>query len=104
MTHVTIEIPKEQDLNSLLALFRQMNLRVVVKKSSVKSPNRPASPDTRTVKEQLLAKPMRESFDKEVIKQAQNWKGQHDKVGMMKLIMDMDVQEPIEKLLSQLSR
>jgi len=101
MTHITVEIPKEQDLDSLLALLRQMNLRVVVKKSPDKGPKRSTSP---TIKEQLLAKPMRESFDKEAIKRAQNWKGQHDKAGMMKLIIDMDVQEPIEKLLSQLSR
>ena len=104
MTQITVEIPKEQDLDSLLALLRQMNLRVVVKRSADKNPKHSTSPNVTTIKEQLLAKPMSESFDKEAIKQAQNWKGQHDKAGMMKLIMDMDVQEPSEKLLSQISR
>ena len=104
MTHITVEIPKEQDLDSLLALFRQMNLRVVVKKPSAKNPQRSVPLDTPSVKEQLLAKSMRESFDKEAIKQAQNWKGQHDRAAMMQLIKDMDVQEPIEQLLAQLSR
>ncbi len=104
MTHITVEIPKEQDLDSLLALFRQMNLRVVVKKSPVKKPQISVVPDTPSVKVQLLAKSMRESFDKEGIKRSQNWKGQHDKAAMMQLIKDMDVQEPIEQLLARLSQ
>ena len=104
MTQITVEIPTEQELDSLLALFWQMNLRVVVKKTSVKIRQISTPILAPSVKEQLLAKPKLESFDKEAIKKAQNWTGRHDKAAMMRLIKDMDVQEPIEKLLAQLSR
>ncbi len=104
MTRITVEIPKEQDLNTLLALLRQMNLRVVERRPVAQKSQNTVLFDTASVKAELLAKPTRESFDKEVIKGTQNWKGQHDKAIMMQIIKDMDIQEPIEQLLAQLSR
>lgn len=63
--------------------------------------------DTReyeTLKAKLLLKPLRETFDAEAVKQESGWKGQHDKVEMIRLIKEMDIQEPVELLLSQLSK
>ena len=45
-----------------------------------------------------------EKFDKEAIKKAQNWSGEHKKTEMLALIQEMDIQEPIENLLAQLSK
>ena len=57
-----------------------------------------------SIKAATLKKGTREKFDPEEIKQEQGWKGQHDKEEMMRLIHEMDIQEPIELLLSQLTK
>ena len=49
-----------------------------------------------------VAKPVQETLDVEALKQAQNWHGT-DRKGLMQLIDDMDIQEPIENLLAQLN-
>ncbi len=56
------------------------------------------------LKAKLLRKPLREKFDAEAVKRESGWKGQHDKAEMMRLIKEMDIQEPIELLLSQISK
>jgi hypothetical protein len=48
-------------------------------------------------------KPMRK-FDEEAIMKEQGWTGKHDKEGIMRLIKDMNVQEPIEELLALLTK
>ena len=103
MTHITVEIPKEQDLDTLLALFRQMNLRITISKT-VEKGAKDSKASIKAIKKQLLNKPLMEKFDKEAIKKAQNWSGEHKKTEMLALIQEMDIQEPIENLLAQLSK
>ena len=57
-----------------------------------------------SVKTLLLSKPLRETFDVEAIKREQHWQGQHDKLAIMQLIEEMDIEEPIETLLAQLTK
>ena len=52
---------------------------------------------------QKLAKPIRKTLDIEVLKQEQGWHG-HDREKIMQIIKEMDVQEPIETLVAQLSK
>lgn len=55
------------------------------------------------LKAKLLRKSLREKFDAEAVKRDLGWKGQHDKAEMMRLIKEMDIQEPIGLLLSQVA-
>jgi hypothetical protein len=55
-------------------------------------------------KAELRSKPLREIFDAEAIKREQHWQGQHDKPAIMQLIGEMDIEEPIETLLAQLTK
>ncbi|MEK7254649.1 MAG: hypothetical protein AAB316_07895 [Bacteroidota bacterium] len=55
------------------------------------------------LKERAMKKPYREKFDPEETKREQGWKGQHDKEEMMRLIREMDIQEPVEELLAMLT-
>lgn len=48
-------------------------------------------------------KPMRK-FDEEAMMKEQGWTGKHDKEGIMRLIKEMNVQEPIEELLALLTK
>ncbi len=48
-------------------------------------------------------KPIRQQFDAEAIRQRRVKPG-HDKTKIMRLIQEMDVQEPIEQLLAQLTK
>ena len=47
--------------------------------------------------------PIRQKFDADVIRQRRGRVG-HDKAKIMRLIREMDVQEPIEQLLAQLTK
>jgi len=49
------------------------------------------------------SKPMRKKLDPEAIKCQRGFKG-HDKEEMFRLIREIDIQEPIELLLSQLTK
>ena len=64
------------------------------------------TPDWKDIERETLlaqvAKPVQETLDVEALKQAQNWHGT-DREGLMQLLDDMDIQEPIEKLLAQLN-
>jgi hypothetical protein len=57
-----------------------------------------------TLKAKLLGKPPGKKLDPEAIKREQGWKGQHDEAEIMRLIREINVKEPIELLLSQLSK
>ncbi len=50
------------------------------------------------------SKSVREVFDVEAIKREQHWQGQHDKPAIMQLIEEMDIEEPTETLLAQLTK
>jgi len=51
----------------------------------------------------LLVKPMPETLDVEAIKRRQNWKGV-DRKKWDKIVEEMDIQEPVETLLAQLTK
>ncbi|HRI60743.1 MAG TPA: hypothetical protein PK228_13490 [Saprospiraceae bacterium] len=51
----------------------------------------------------MLTKPMPETLDVEAIKRSQNWKGVN-REKWNKLIDEMDIQEPVETLLAQLTK
>jgi hypothetical protein len=51
----------------------------------------------------MLTKPMPETLDVEAIKRRQNWKGV-DRAKWDSLIEEMDIQEPVETLLAQLTK
>ena len=53
---------------------------------------------------QKLAKPMRKKFDPEAMMKEQGWTGKHDREGIMQLIKEMNVQEPIEEMLALLTK
>ena len=55
------------------------------------------------MKSKALSKPYRKKFDAEAMKREQGWTGKHDKEGIMRLIKEMNVQEPIEELLAMLT-
>lgn len=77
------EIRDEKDLNQLeeaLRLIRERQERI-----------------------RKYSKPIRKKTDPEAIKRARNFKG-HDKEEIFRLIREIDIQEPIELLLSQLSK
>ncbi len=52
---------------------------------------------------QKLRRPMRKKLDPEAIKRARGFKG-HNKEEIFRLIKEIDIQEPIELLLSQLTK
>lgn len=51
----------------------------------------------------MLTKPIPETLDVESIKRRQNWKGV-DRKKWDKIIEEMDIQEPVEVLLAQLTK
>ncbi len=51
----------------------------------------------------LLVKPMPETLDVEAIKRRQNWNGV-DRKKWDKIVEEMDIQEPVETLLAQLTK
>ncbi|MBK9013564.1 MAG: hypothetical protein IPM82_05480 [Saprospiraceae bacterium] len=52
----------------------------------------------------MMAKPMRKKFDPEAMMKEQGWTGKHDKEKIMRLIKEMNVQEPIEEMLALLTK
>ncbi len=51
----------------------------------------------------MLTKPMPETLDVDAIKQRQNWKGV-DRAKWDKIIEELDIQEPVETLVAQLTK
>ncbi|MDZ4681532.1 MAG: hypothetical protein SH848_17920 [Saprospiraceae bacterium] len=76
------EIENEKTLSALIAAYLQITA--------------PAKADAKP-------KPIRKKFDAEAIRHSRGGVG-HDKDKIMGLIREMDIQEPIEQLLSQLSK
>ncbi len=64
----------------------------------------PDTSDHKPIRERLLYKPLREKFDPEAMKRAQGWSGGHDKASILQLFREMNVDEPVELLLTQLSK
>lgn len=77
------DIEDEKTLLALMEAFRQIT-------DEVKANGKPT-------------KPMRQKFDAEAIRRRRGRVG-HDKAKIMRLIQEMDIQEPIEQLLAQLTK
>jgi len=80
------EVSSIQDEKTLLALmeaYRQITDKSDTKGRSLKS--------------------IRQKFDADAIRQRRGYIG-HDKIKIMKLIREMDVQEPVELLVAQLTK
>lgn len=75
----------ERQFSQLVAAYREIKAR-----------------DVAAVK-QRLRRPLRRKLNPEVIKRGRGFKG-HDKAEIYRLIKEIDIQEPIELLLSQLTR
>ncbi len=50
-----------------------------------------------------LHRPIREKFNPEEVKQAQGWKGNNE-AEILRIIREMNVEEPIEELLARLTK
>lgn len=80
------EVSGIEDVKTLAALIEAYRKITEEAKASSKSVN-----------------PIRQKFDADAIRQRRGRVG-HDKVKIMRLIREMDVQEPIEQLLAQLTK
>jgi hypothetical protein len=102
--NLILEISNEQDAVLILNLVKRLNIKFKKEKninSYIEYPSIPVQPEQDSLL-MLMSKPMMETLDVEALKRTQNWQGP-DQIGMMKLIDEMDVREPIEELLAQLS-
>ena len=80
------EVSKIEDLKTLAALMEVYRKITQEAKTATKSVN-----------------PIRQKFDADAIRQRRVRVG-HDKAKVMRIIQEMDVQEPIEQLLAQLTK
>lgn len=110
---IVLEIPKQLDLDWLLKLFQQLNLRVVQKiepalqaeASEHAAPPKPEPQEALAVHSEAwmaAIKPMRKHQSIEDMIAEQNYKGM-DLERMDERIERLDIQEPIETLLAQLA-
>ena len=97
---LTIEIGNPSEVEQLLHIFRTLNLEsihIVVDKQVNKK--------TTTKKDLLttLNSPIKKRLDLDALKEAKNYKGV-DRERFDKLVKEINIVEPIELLLSQLSQ
>ncbi len=95
----TIDNP--EDLKWLEQQLEQLQAKKKTRKSSKAKKQQESTYES--LKNKALERPFREKLDVEAIKKEQGWTGQHDRKGMMQLIREMDVQEPVEELLDMLT-
>ncbi len=102
--HLIQLISAIDNLSDLEWLERELEKRKAEKNGKARKSPKPKESATLTdMERKLLAKPYRKVFDKEAMMREQGWTGQHDKEGIMRLIKEMNVQEPIEELLAMLT-
>jgi hypothetical protein len=98
MTTQTLEILK-QNLNfRITKIDKEESLRQIEKVIDLveHSPNKKQSDILKK-----LAKPMRQKLDLEELKREQNWKP-IDRKEFDRLVMELDIQEPLEQLLADI--
>lgn len=102
---IVLEVPQNLDINWLLQLFQQLNLRVVQKIDTPTSGLAAPSSDGLSTVDAWAAtvKPMRQSQSIEDMVAEQNYKGM-DMARMDSIIESLGVQEPVETLLAQLTK
>lgn len=94
-------IDNRDDLKWLEQQLEQLRAKKKTRKSS-QAQKQPES-TYEALKNKALEKPYREKLDVEAIKKEQGWTGQHDREGILQLIREIDVQEPVEELLDMLT-
>ncbi len=97
---LTIEIGNRDELEQLLQMFSTMNLEsihVVVNKSAS------SQTDTTTALLQKITHPIKKRLDIEALKKEKNYTGVN-RERFNKLVKEINIVEPIDLLLSQLSR
>jgi hypothetical protein len=96
---LTIEIAHASELEPLLQLFKALNLESI--HLVMPAPEKPVVPVNDVLKR--LHRPIQKRLDLDAIKKAKNYKGVN-RTRLDALIKEMNITEPIELLLSQLSQ
>jgi hypothetical protein len=96
---LTIEIAHASELEPLLQLFKALNLESI--HLVMPTPEKQAVPVNDVLKR--LHRPIQKRLDLDALKKAKNYKGVN-RVRWDALIKEMNITEPIELLLSQLSQ
>ena len=102
--HLIQQISAIDDPRALEAFLEKELEELKANKNKKAKKNGKAEKLLSPIEMKLLAKPMRKKFDPEEMKREQGWTGKHDKEGIMRLIKEMDVQEPIEEMLALLTK
>ena len=100
MTTLTIEIGNPKEVEQVLRVFKTMNLasvHVVVDEPT----NKKSDKTVDALK--LIQRPIEKRLDIEAMKKAKNYKGVN-RARFNQLIKEINIVEPVEVLLSQLSR
>jgi hypothetical protein len=102
---LTIEIANPLEVEQLLTVFKTLNLesiRVIVDKTTVGAP---IARKNKVKKDVLnsISRPIKPHLDLEALKKEKNYTGVN-KPRFFALIKEIDIMEPIELLMSQLSR
>ena len=100
MTTLTIEIGNPMEVEQVLRVFKTMNLEsvhVVVDKPT----NKKADKTVDALK--LINRPIKKRLDIEALKKAKNYKGVN-RARFNQLIKEINIVEPVDVLISQLSR
>ena len=101
---LTIEITNPTEIAQLIHVFSTMNLEninVVMNKNVDKYGEEKADAATTLLK--TLNRPIKKTLDIEAIKKAKNYKGLN-RERFDKLVKEMNITEPIDLLIAQLSR
>ncbi len=104
--HLIQQISVIDNANELEAFLEKELGEIKAKKGGKAIKASPKKNNKKLTYEDLEAramKPMRK-FDEKAIMEEQGWTGKHDKEGIMRLIKEMNVQEPIEELLALLTK
>ena len=106
---LTIEIGNLNEAEQILQMFKAIHfesVRLVVEKPEGKPAHAKAKVDKVVTKRDVLPKinrPMTKKLDLEALKKAKNYKGVN-RVRFNQLVKEINIHEPIELLLSQLSK
>lgn len=103
MTQLLLEIPHRKDLEILLALAERLDIRIVQKDGVplTKPTDRENESQAPSAASHSIVKPLRKKLRIADLKKEQNYNG-INQTKLDALIESLDIQEPIELLLSQL--
>ena len=91
---LTIEIDNPQEIEQLLSIFKTMNLKNIYVNKKADSTNDLLH---------TINRPIKKKLDIEALKKAKNYKG-INRERFNRLVKEINITEPIEELLAQLSQ